>query len=64
MTARRTTGSVGASGFLAHVLVGGTTEVEEEVRKAAAEIVPRFRQLGDAGVVEKNGPHGLVTVAG
>ncbi|MBC9712616.1 inositol monophosphatase [Streptomyces sp. TRM66268-LWL] len=39
-------------------------EVEEAVRKAAAaEIMPRFRQLADYEVVEKNGPHDLVTVA-
>ncbi|GAA2772498.1 inositol monophosphatase family protein [Streptomyces showdoensis] len=50
--------------FLAHVLAGGTSEVEEAVRKAAAaEIMPRFRQLGAEEIVEKNGPHDLVTVA-
>ncbi|MFF5637698.1 inositol monophosphatase family protein [Streptomyces sp. NPDC012825] len=50
--------------FLAHVLAGGTTEVEEAVRKAAAaEIMPRFRQLAAHEIVEKNGPHDLVTVA-
>ncbi|MCX5394132.1 inositol monophosphatase family protein [Streptomyces sp. NPDC006482] len=50
--------------FLEHVLSGGTTEVEEAVRKAAAaEIMPRFRQLAAHEVVEKNGPHDLVTVA-
>ncbi|MFJ8310315.1 MULTISPECIES: inositol monophosphatase family protein [unclassified Streptomyces] len=47
-------------GFLA----GGTAAVEEAVRKAAAvEIMPRFRQLASHEVVEKNGPHDLVTVA-
>ncbi|RSS33607.1 inositol monophosphatase family protein [Streptomyces sp. WAC08241] len=50
--------------FLEHVLAGGTTEVEEAVRKAAAaEITPRFRQLAAHEIVEKNGPHDLVTVA-
>ncbi|WP_432092860.1 inositol monophosphatase family protein [Streptomyces sp. bgisy100] len=38
--------------------------VEEAVRKAAAaEILPRFRQLAEHEIVEKNGPHDLVTVA-
>ncbi|MGW7351842.1 inositol monophosphatase family protein [Streptomyces sp. NPDC054784] len=37
---------------------------EEAVRKAvAAEVMPRWRQLADHEVVEKNGPHDLVTVA-
>ncbi|MFJ5832683.1 inositol monophosphatase family protein [Streptomyces sp. NPDC093089] len=50
--------------FLGHVLDGGTGEVEEAVRKAAAaEIMPRFRQLGADEIIEKNGPHDLVTVA-
>ncbi|MEU4266333.1 inositol monophosphatase family protein [Streptomyces sp. NPDC026092] len=50
--------------FLEHVLAGGTTEVEEAVRKAAAaEIMPRFRQLAAHEIDEKNGPHDLVTVA-
>ncbi|MGW1023757.1 inositol monophosphatase family protein [Streptomyces sp. NPDC002577] len=45
-------------------LVHGLTDVEELVRKAAAvEIVPRFRQLAAHEIVEKNGPHDLVTVA-
>ncbi|MFM9372218.1 inositol monophosphatase family protein [Streptomyces sp. Da 82-17] len=40
------------------------TDVEEAVRKAAAaEVMPRFRQLADHEIVEKNGPHDLVTVA-
>ncbi|MFI6943625.1 inositol monophosphatase family protein [Streptomyces sp. NPDC050418] len=39
-------------------------EVEEAVRKAAAEeILPRFRRLAEHEVIEKNGPHDLVTVA-
>ncbi|MGP4000258.1 inositol monophosphatase family protein [Streptomyces sp. 8N706] len=38
--------------------------VEEAVRKAAAaEVLPRFRQLAAHEIVEKNGPHDLVTVA-
>ncbi|MCB5180099.1 inositol monophosphatase family protein [Streptomyces antimicrobicus] len=38
--------------------------VEEAVRKAAAaEIVPRFRQLSEHEVGEKSGPHDLVTIA-
>ncbi|MFD9243770.1 inositol monophosphatase family protein [Streptomyces sp. NPDC059556] len=50
--------------FLDLVLAGRTTEVEEAVRKAAAaEIMPRFRQLAADDIVEKNGPHDLVTVA-
>ncbi|MEU8520145.1 inositol monophosphatase family protein [Streptomyces sp. NBC_01216] len=50
--------------FLDHVLAGGTTEVEGAVREAAAaEITPRFRQLAAHEIVEKNGPHDLVTVA-
>ncbi|MFI6051400.1 inositol monophosphatase family protein [Streptomyces violascens] len=47
-------------GFLA----GDPAAVEEAVRKAAAaEIMPRFRQLAAHEIVEKNGPHDLVTVA-
>ncbi|MGW2814036.1 inositol monophosphatase family protein [Streptomyces sp. NPDC001415] len=47
-------------GFMA----GGPAAVEEAVRKAAAaEIMPRFRQLAAHEIVEKNGPHDLVTVA-
>ncbi|MFF3842973.1 inositol monophosphatase family protein [Streptomyces sp. NPDC001930] len=50
--------------FLDLLLAGRTTEVEEAVRKAAAaEIMPRFRQLAADDIVEKNGPHDLVTVA-
>ncbi|WP_282693480.1 inositol monophosphatase family protein [Streptomyces sp. CC208A] len=50
--------------FLEHVLDGGTTEVEEAVRKAAAaEVMPRFRQLAAHEIVEKKGPYDLVTVA-
>ncbi|MEV4442925.1 inositol monophosphatase family protein [Streptomyces sp. NPDC049577] len=45
-------------------LAGGLHDVEEAVRKAAAaEIMPRFRQLAADEIVEKNGPHDLVTVA-
>ncbi|MFG2193562.1 inositol monophosphatase family protein [Streptomyces sp. NPDC048639] len=39
-------------------------DVEEALRSAAAaEIMPRFRQLAAHEIVEKNGPHDLVTVA-
>ncbi|MDT0449065.1 inositol monophosphatase family protein [Streptomyces hesseae] len=49
---------------LAAFLEGDLSEVEEAVRKAAAtEILPRFRQLAADEIVEKNGPHDLVTVA-
>nr|WP_190127567.1 inositol monophosphatase family protein [Streptomyces mashuensis] len=53
---------------MAHVLddflSGGAAGVEEAVRKAAAvEILPRFRQLAAHEIVQKNGPHDLVTVA-
>jgi fructose-1,6-bisphosphatase/inositol monophosphatase family enzyme len=42
----------------------GFSDVEEAIRKAAAaEIMPRFRQLAAHEVVEKTGPHDLVTVA-
>ncbi|GAA0481774.1 inositol monophosphatase family protein [Streptomyces sp. NPDC046215] len=45
-------------------LAGDLNDVEEAVRKAAAaEIMPRFRQLAAHEIVEKNGPHDLVTVA-
>ncbi|MFP3987038.1 inositol monophosphatase family protein [Streptomyces sp. E11-3] len=45
-------------------LENGQADVEEAIRKAAAaEIVPRFRQLAAHEIVEKNGPHDLVTVA-
>ncbi|MFJ2115977.1 inositol monophosphatase family protein, partial [Streptomyces sp. NPDC087850] len=38
--------------------------VEEAVRKAAAaEIMPRYRQLAAHEIIEKSGPHDLVTVA-
>ncbi|MFS8201361.1 inositol monophosphatase family protein [Streptomyces sp. CWNU-52B] len=46
--------------FLAH----RTADVEEAVRKAAAdEIMPRFRQLEAHEIDEKSGPHDLVTDA-
>ncbi|MFG2669714.1 inositol monophosphatase family protein [Streptomyces sp. NPDC048445] len=45
-------------------LAGDLTEVEAAVRAAAAaEIMPRFRQLAAHEIVEKNGPHDLVTTA-
>ncbi|MFD6433946.1 inositol monophosphatase family protein [Streptomyces venezuelae] len=46
--------------FLTH----GIRDVEEALRKAAAaEVTPRFRQLAEADVVEKSGPHDMVTIA-
>ncbi|MEU3737543.1 inositol monophosphatase family protein [Streptomyces sp. NPDC032198] len=45
-------------------LVRGVPDVEEALRKAAAaEVMPRFRQLAEGDVVQKSGPHDLVTVA-
>ncbi|WP_432014078.1 inositol monophosphatase family protein [Streptomyces cucumeris] len=45
-------------------LTGDLSDVEEAVRKAAAaEIMPRFRQLAEHEIIEKNGPHDLVTTA-
>ncbi|MGZ2359513.1 fructose-bisphosphatase class II [Streptomyces sp. 372A] len=45
-------------------LAGDLTDIEAAVRAAAAaEIMPRYRQLAAHEVVEKNGPHDLVTVA-
>ncbi|WP_328886113.1 inositol monophosphatase family protein [Streptomyces sp. NBC_00316] len=45
-------------------LAGDLTEVEEAVRAAAAaEIMPRYRQLAAHEIVEKSGPHDLVTTA-
>ncbi|MEV0320990.1 inositol monophosphatase family protein [Streptomyces sp. NPDC050658] len=45
-------------------LVHGVPAVEEALRKAAAaEVMPRFRQLTADEVVQKSGPHDLVTVA-
>lgn len=38
--------------------------VEETIRDVvAAEVVPRWRRLADADIVEKHGPHDLVTTA-
>ncbi|MET9508149.1 inositol monophosphatase family protein [Streptomyces flavidovirens] len=40
------------------------SDVEEALRKAAAaEILPRYRQLAAHEIVEKTGPHDLVTIA-
>lgn len=51
-------------GLLAEFLEDRSSHVEEAVRKAAAvEIMPRFRQLAAHEVLEKSGPHDLVTVA-
>lgn len=48
-------------GMIDDALVAGA---EEAVRKAVAEeVMPRWRQLAAHEVVEKNGPHDLVTVA-
>jgi fructose-1,6-bisphosphatase/inositol monophosphatase family enzyme len=45
-------------------LTGDLSDVEEALRKAAAaEITPRFRQLAAHEIVEKSGPHDLVTIA-
>ncbi|MFE6975084.1 inositol monophosphatase family protein [Streptomyces sp. NPDC057682] len=45
-------------------LAGDLSDVEAAVRAAAAaEIMPRHRQLTDDEIVEKNGPHDLVTTA-
>ena len=56
------TGIAGTSGIAG--LAGRLTDVEEAVRAAAAaEIMPRFRQLADHEIIEKNGPHDLVTTA-
>ncbi|WP_425544019.1 inositol monophosphatase family protein [Streptomyces crystallinus] len=50
--------------MLAQFLEDRSSDVEEAVRKAAAvEIMPRFRQLAAHEVLEKSGPHDLVTVA-
>ncbi|MBW5423680.1 inositol monophosphatase [Streptomyces sp. BG9H] len=45
-------------------LTQGVRDVEEALRKAAAaEVTPRFRQLAEGDIVEKSGPHDMVTVA-
>lgn len=45
-------------------LTGDLSQVEAAVRAAAAaEIMPRYRQLAADDVIEKNGPHDLVTTA-
>ncbi|MEV6786876.1 inositol monophosphatase [Streptomyces sp. NPDC051098] len=45
-------------------LAGDLSDVEEAIRKAAAaEIMPRYRQLAAHEIVEKTGPHDLVTTA-
>ncbi|MGW1976362.1 inositol monophosphatase family protein [Streptomyces sp. NPDC001889] len=45
-------------------LAGDLSAVEEAVRKAAAaEIMPRYRQLAVHEIVQKSGPHDLVTAA-
>ncbi|MQS36084.1 inositol monophosphatase family protein [Streptomyces katsurahamanus] len=45
-------------------LTGDLSDVEEAIRKAAAaEIMPRWRQLAAHEIVQKSGPHDLVTTA-
>ncbi|MFC9224905.1 inositol monophosphatase family protein [Streptomyces hygroscopicus] len=45
-------------------LAGGLGAVEEAVRTAVAdEVMPRYRQLAAHEIVEKKGPHDLVTTA-
>ncbi|AQA14714.1 inositol monophosphatase family protein [Streptomyces malaysiensis] len=45
-------------------LAGDLGAVEEAIRTAVAdEVMPRFRQLAAHEIVEKNGPHDLVTIA-
>jgi fructose-1,6-bisphosphatase/inositol monophosphatase family enzyme len=45
-------------------LNGDLSDVEDAVRKAAAaEITPRWRQLAAHEIIEKSGPHDLVTIA-
>jgi fructose-1,6-bisphosphatase/inositol monophosphatase family enzyme len=56
-------GGVGldAAGGVTDALLGA---VEETIRDVVgAEVVPRWRRLADADVVEKHGPHDLVTTA-
>lgn len=51
-------------GMIEEFLTHGVRDVEEALRKAAAaEVTPRFRQLAEGDVVEKSGPHDMVTVA-
>ncbi len=51
-------------GMIEDFLTHGVRDVEEALRKAAAaEVTPRFRQLAEGDVVEKSGPHDMVTVA-
>lgn len=51
-------------GMIEEFLTQGVHDVEEAIRKAAAaEVTPRFRQLAQGDVVEKSGPHDVVTVA-
>ncbi|WP_335937925.1 inositol monophosphatase family protein [Streptomyces sp. PTD5-9] len=52
-------GDIGSAG-----LAGRLTAVDAAIRAAAAaEIMPRHRQLAAHEIVEKNGPHDLVTTA-
>ncbi|WAP58984.1 inositol monophosphatase family protein [Streptomyces sp. S465] len=45
-------------------LAGGLDAVEEAIRTAVADqVMPRYRQLAAHEIVEKKGPHDLVTIA-
>ncbi|MET9291353.1 inositol monophosphatase family protein [Streptomyces sp. NPDC003077] len=58
------TGTGPAGGHEAVARAVDAAAVEAAIREAvAAEVVPRFRQLADDEVVQKNGPHDLVTTA-
>lgn len=51
-------------GMIREFVVQRGGDIEEALRKAAAaEVLPRFRRLAQDEVLEKNGPHDLVTVA-
>ncbi|GAA4055845.1 inositol monophosphatase family protein [Streptomyces shaanxiensis] len=55
---------IGYNETIEEFLAQHSADVEEAVRKAAAaEIMPRFRQLAEDEVDQKNGPHDLVTDA-
>lgn len=55
---------IGYNETIEEFLAQHSADVEEAVRKAAAaEIMPRFRQLAEHEIDQKNGPHDLVTDA-
>ncbi|AZQ38598.1 inositol monophosphatase [Streptomyces cyaneochromogenes] len=55
---------IGYNETIEEFLAQHSADVEEAVRKAAAaEIMPRFRQLAEDEIDQKNGPHDLVTDA-